>query len=116
MEQYAALSHVLTSPAGGTRAVVDVLLERRGLSRRVARTAPSFEHAAQMVVGTDYVLTIPRRIAEVLVKRLELKIRKVPLPIDIFTLSMVWHRRHTDDAAHRWFRERVIELVTDELV
>ena len=112
---YAALDHVLTSPGGGTRAIVDTLLERQGLARRVARTAPSFEHAAQMVVGTDFVLTVPRRIALVLAERLGLEVRKVPLKIDTFTISMAWHRRHAGDAAHHWLRDRVVELVTHRL-
>ena len=66
VRQLADAHHVLTAPGGGTRGQVDVLLARQGLSRRVARTAASFDSAMRLVPGTDYLLTIPRRIAEIL--------------------------------------------------
>ena len=108
--QYAALGHVLTAPAGGTRAVVDTCLERHGLTRRVARTAPNFQAAAQLVEGTDYVLTLPRRIAERLCGPLDLVVRAPPLEVPPFVLEVIWHRRHGEDAAHRWLREQIDEI------
>lgn len=113
LAQYAAATHVLTAPEGGTRAIVDTLLAREGLSRRVARTAATFEGAAQLVPGTDFLLTLPRRMAEHVAPALDLVLRRPPLSIPSFTIRMIWHRRHAEDGAHRWLRQEVVAAASD---
>ncbi len=105
LERYASLSHVLVSPRGGPRGVVDEFLEREGTSRRVARTVASFFAAPRLVAGTDYVLTLPERVARQLAADLDLVIRRPPVPLTGFDLELVWHRRYDDDPAHRWLRD-----------
>lgn len=106
-ERYAALGHVLIAPRGVPRGVVDVYLERRGLTRRVARTVASFEVAPALVAATDYVLTVPARVARRLAPGLELAIRQPPIELRGFDLDLLWHRRLSGDAAHTWLREQI---------
>jgi DNA-binding transcriptional LysR family regulator len=106
-ERYAALGHVLTATRGEPYGVVDVYLERVGLRRRVARTVSSFEVAPHMIASTDYVLTLPARVARRLARDLDLVIREPPIALPGFDLEMVWHRRMTGDPGHRWLRETI---------
>lgn len=110
-ERYAALGHVLIAPRGVPRGIVDVYLERRGLARRVARTVSSFEVAPYLVAETDYVLTLPARVARRLAPELELVIREPPLELPGFDLAVLWHRRLSGDAAHAWLREQIREAL-----
>jgi DNA-binding transcriptional LysR family regulator len=91
------------------RGVVDETLASHGLERRVARTVSSFLVAPHLLVDTDFVLTISRRMAELIAPRLGLVQRKPPVAPDGFTIRLAWHRRHHEDAEHRFVRERFIE-------
>lgn len=108
LERFAALDHVLISPRGTPRGVVDVLLERAGASRRIVRTASSFFAAPRLVARTDYVLTVPKRVAKMIGPVLDLATRAPPVVIGGFDLQMAWHRRHDTDPAHRWVRESFV--------
>jgi DNA-binding transcriptional LysR family regulator len=104
-ERYAALDHVLVAPRGAPHGIVDVYLERLGLRRRIARTISSFEVAPHMIGGTDYVLTLPARVAKRHAAALELAVREPPVELPGFDLEMLWHRRMSEDPGHRWLRE-----------
>jgi DNA-binding transcriptional LysR family regulator len=106
-ETYASLPHVLIAPGGKARGVVDVVLERQGLRRRVARTVSSFESAPHLVAKTDFVLTVPERVAKRVASKLELARRTPPVELPGFALSLVWHRRYQDDEGHRWIRAQI---------
>lgn len=110
LERWIEAPHVLTAPQGGTRAIVDTLLEQQGRRRRVARTVTTFRAAARRLVDTDFVLTMPERPARLVADELGLTIRKVPLPIEPFTISLAWHRRHDADPAHRWLRSQLADI------
>jgi DNA-binding transcriptional LysR family regulator len=106
LERYAALGHVLISPRGTPTGVVDAVLARRGLSRRVARTVASFLVAPQLVAASDYILTLPARTARAVADELDLALRTPPVELSGFDLAMAWHRRHDADPGHRWLREQ----------
>jgi DNA-binding transcriptional LysR family regulator len=95
---------VLVAPNGTAVGLVDRTLAEHGLSRRIARTLPTFVDAAYLVAHSDYVVALPLSLIEPLAPRLRLK--RLPVPVDLprFTISMAWHRRHDGDPAHVWFR------------
>ncbi len=107
LSRYAALDHVLVSPRGDPRGVVDEFLAREGATRRVARTVASFYAAPRLVAQSDYVLTLPERVARRLAGELDLAIRRPPVPLTGFDLTMIWHRRYDDDSGHRWLRDQI---------
>jgi DNA-binding transcriptional LysR family regulator len=110
LRRFAALEHILISPRGGPRGIVDDVLAEHGLERRVARTVPSFLVAPHLVRETDYIITMSRRIAIAVAKPLGLVVRKPPLALPSFTITMAWQRRDDDDPAHQWIRREVMHV------
>lgn len=105
--RFAALDHVLVSPRGLPGSVVDAALERAGLRRRVARTVASFEIAPYLVADSDYVCTLPERVARQAAGALDVVVRPPPLALQPIVVSQGWHARHDRDPAHVWLREQV---------
>ncbi len=111
-EEYLDLGHVVVNvgedPVGN---VDEVYLRRTKHRRRVEISTPSFFLAPQLVVGTDRITTITRRLALKYAEILPLKL--VPLPIEIPRLVELlhWHRAHNQDPAHIWFRRILKETV-----
>src|SRR5262245_28893408 len=107
LRRFVALQHVLVSPRGERSGVVDRLLGARGLERRVAFTTSHFMVAPTVVSQTNLITTVPRRAAEVLGRRLRLRLFEPPLRIPPFEISMVWHGRTDEEPLAHWFREEV---------
>jgi DNA-binding transcriptional LysR family regulator len=92
--------------------MVDAVLERRGLRRRIALTVPGFLDAARVVASTDLVATLPERRARGSGYALDLQ----PPPCTLPELPMLvcWHPRDTHDPRHRWLRERLAACAEGE--
>jgi DNA-binding transcriptional LysR family regulator len=109
LARFVALGHVLISPQGRGEASVDVALRQLGLTRRIALRVPHFLSAPLVVAESDLIVTLPARVAAALAGNERLIVRRPPLAVPGFTLSLFWHARNDDDEAHRWLRALVAE-------
>ena len=110
-ELYAELVHVAVSPGGaglyGTR--IDQVLSSHGIRRRIGLTLPSFLALPYVVSQTDYIATVPSRIAKHFAQKLELQIITSPIQLPAFEISMFWHERVHIDLANVWLRQKVVK-------
>ena len=63
--------------------------------------------AANVVLHSDALLTLPRTYAEELARSMPLVVRDLPLPVPPITIWMYWHADRDGDPVHRWLRESV---------
>lgn len=112
LERYLELQHVLVSPQGGGESFVDAALRRLGRVRHVTLRVPHFLAAPLIVAATDYVVTLPERVALAVAKQHRLVVVRPPLRVPTFSNDQFWHARSDEDAAHRWFRQQVKAAVT----
>jgi DNA-binding transcriptional LysR family regulator len=110
LEQYLSLRHVVVAPSGTAGSLVDTVLAERGYERRIALRVSSFLVAPLVVSQTDYVSTIPKRLALQLAPRFDLRVTPPPLALPKFGLSLFWHARLEHDPAQRWLRQLVCEV------
>lgn len=113
IETLAALPHLEISSAHHATHFIDEALGRRKLTRRVVLRAP-FLSAVRILVGSDMVCVLPRRIAEELVRHGSLVIRPLSQASPIIETAMLWPRRLDNQPAHRWLRQAV-GLMTEDL-
>ena len=106
---FAAMEHVLVAPRERPGGIVDEVLERNKLSRRVAVQASTFLLVPYLLVGTQRIATVPERMAKELARIHPLKLLKPPVEIPGFTMCQAWHEIHRTDAGHRWLREVLLE-------
>jgi len=104
---YAALPHVVVSRRGRLTDPVDAALGEHGTQRLVVASVGTIAAAAQIVAGTDAVLTAPGRVIETVTAAFDLITRPVPLTLPAPQVISVWHQRSDSDAAHTWLRDRV---------
>ncbi len=108
LSRFLELDHLLVTPGGTSLGVVDQVLAKDGLSRRVAVTIPSFVSAPLLVARTDLVLTCPTSVAEVASRVVPLRVLTPPIALPTIPLFLFWHVRVQHDPAHRWIREFVL--------
>lgn len=113
LQRFAAADHLLISPFGPVKNMVDHALQLIARTRNVQATVPSLFAALSIVETTDLVVTLPSRVARQNSDRF--KITHAPLPIDggTFELHCVRHVRDAKSATHNWMVDRLKRLVAD---
>ena len=94
------------SNSDNTTGFIDEALEERGLARTIA-TRASLLSIALMLVGSDRLAVVPRRVANYLASISPLILRELPFPAPRIALWMIWHRRLDSQPAHRWLRSMI---------
>jgi DNA-binding transcriptional LysR family regulator len=113
LARFLAAEHALIAPRGVPGGPVDDALAALGHQRKVAATVPHFLVAPHIVAQTDLVLTLAARIASAFAATLSVRVLEPPLELPGVRLSMLWHERNDADAAHRWMRERLVEVAAN---
>ena len=113
LEDYLAVPHVLGSPRGDARGVVDDALAPLGLRRTIAVTTPHFAAVPFILKGARLLSTVPQRPARIFAERFGLATSPVPLVLPDFDISMLWHASYDHDPAHRWLRGTVARLAAE---
>lgn len=110
-ELYAGMVHVAISPggAGFYGARIDHALRSLGIRRRIGLTLPSFLAIPYVVASTDYVATVPVRIARHFSGLLPLAVLPTPVQLPAFEISMHWHERVHADQGNVWLRQQVVQ-------
>jgi len=107
LQRFAAASHAVVSRRGKLRGGIDDDLAAAKLARRVVRTVPSFLAGAWLASESDYVVMLPRRLAERVAEPLALRIVKLPVAQPPIVVAQMWHPRFDADVAHGFLRDAV---------
>ncbi|MFD1342643.1 LysR family transcriptional regulator [Litorisediminicola beolgyonensis] len=110
LDLYCDMAHVLFSPEGNMTAMGDAALARLGRKRKVAMTMPFFSGVAGAVARSEMIALLPVQYANHVADRIGLALYRQPMPVPVATVSMIWHRRSTENPAHRWLREQIADL------
>ncbi|WP_337924763.1 LysR substrate-binding domain-containing protein [Szabonella alba] len=111
LDAYCAADHVLISPAGGLRGVVDDRLAAMGRSRTITLGLPAFLPALAAVVSSGALLTLPARLAQGLASGFGLVTATPPLEVFRFPVSVFWHRRNSADPRTIWLRDELVQVL-----
>lgn len=110
LARYLARPHLLVAPRGRPGSIVDDLLARDDLRRRIAVVVPHFLVAPAIVAASDLVWTAPAGLAHALAASYALAVRPPPLAIPSFTITMRWHLRLDRDPGLAWLRTMLREV------
>jgi LysR family nod box-dependent transcriptional activator len=108
---YQAAGHVAVSFAGGRTPGLDsALLLESGVERRVEVVAGSLLAPAELVIGTDRVATVQRRLARRVAQYLPLRLWEVPCKLPLLVEYMQWNRVREADPALKWLISQCLEV------
>lgn len=110
LEAYCAADHVLISPGGDIRGIVDDQLAAMGAARRVTLALPAFLPALAAVAASAALVTLPARLARAVAPGFGLVTAAPPLPLRRFPVSVFWHRRNDADPRTLWVRDQLRSL------
>tara|TARA_R110000744_G_scaffold136385_1_gene246255 strand:+ start:42470 stop:43423 length:954 start_codon:yes stop_codon:yes gene_type:complete len=102
-EAYFAAGHIGVSNRSSGASAEDLLFQQQGLSRKVVIRCQNYYSAKSMVANSDYLLTVPRMLAEHL-RQDEVALLDLPLKIAPISTHLYWHKNTEQDSALTWLR------------
>jgi DNA-binding transcriptional LysR family regulator len=105
LKSYLEAWHISVKIKGSEPTIVEKSLASVGAKRRSAIRMPYLWAALRSVPGTEYMVTVPKRLGNALEGDHTLRVLKPPPELRPFKYLMVWHRRMNSDAAHNWLRK-----------
>lgn len=113
VQSFVARRHVFPTPWTSDTNMIDGWLARQEQKRQVIARANSYSAALKMIAGTDFIVTLPRRVQALLAPAPQFSHCPAPSGLPGFTLDMRWHQSRTQDSANAWFREQVVKVCAE---
>jgi DNA-binding transcriptional LysR family regulator len=104
IEAFTEIPHVLMTLNNDMTGIVDSLLAREGLKRRVALSIDQFTVLPYIVANTDYLAVCPASLSKSLVNSSNCDIFELPLEQDKWEVLMVWSNLKGSEPANSWVR------------
>ena len=110
VDNYCEASHLMVSPSGRARGLVDDALTTLGRERQVRLTVNQFATAGRVVNNSDLIMVIPHHLIEATGMTDSLIVKALPFPMPDVNVDMLWHERDNRRAAHKWLRQQMSEM------
>lgn len=110
IKRWLAHGHVVTRFGNDQGNAIETELSRHGLRRRVELEVPSFLAGLFVLPRSNLLMNGPIQLVREAAAQLKLTTREAPIRLPRIPISVCWHERFQHDPAHRWARERVLEM------
>ncbi len=107
---FLAEGHIVVSTSGTGHSIVDKVLARHKLARRVVLRVPSFLGVARIVAQTKLLVIVPRLLGHALALQEQFQLLEPPVPLPKYKVKQHWHERFNVDAGNIWLRQTLAQL------
>jgi DNA-binding transcriptional LysR family regulator len=107
---FLAEGHILVTASGTGHSIVDKVLARHKLVRRVVLRLPSFLGVARIVAQTEFLVIVPRLLGAALATQEKVQLLEPPVPLPAYKVKQHWHERFNADAGNIWLRKTMVDL------
>jgi LysR family nod box-dependent transcriptional activator len=114
IEEFLELGHVATNFGDRDFTLEEVHFNRLNITRRIEITCSMFSSLPQLVIGTNRVATIHKRLAEQAATHLPIRLLPTPVAIPDIEIMMMWHPYLDQDPAHQWLRNLFHEVIAEQ--
>jgi DNA-binding transcriptional LysR family regulator len=102
--------HILVMSSGTGHSIVDKVLAKNNVERRVVLRVPSFLGVARIVAQTEFLVIVPRQLGHALAEQERVKVLEPPVPLPHYKVKQHWHERYNLDAGNIWLRKTMAGL------
>ncbi len=110
LEQYISLPHVVLTQRSSKGSIVDRVLRESDLERTIALEVPHFLSMPFIVKSTNFICTLPRRMATLYSEYFRVKTLKAPVEFPTIPIYLVWSAGMESDPGHTWLRTSLTDF------
>jgi DNA-binding transcriptional LysR family regulator len=107
---FLAEGHIVVTASGTGHSIVDKVLARNDLERRVVLRVPSFLGVARIVAQTELLVIVPRLLGDALAEQEQVQLLEPTVPLPAYKVKQHWHERFNADAGNVWLRQTMAAL------
>jgi DNA-binding transcriptional LysR family regulator len=107
---FSSEGHILVMSSGTGHSIVDKVLAKNKVARRVVLRVPSFLGVARIVAQTELLVVVPRQLGHALAAQESVKVLEPPVPLPTYKVKQHWHERFNLDAGNIWLRNTMADL------
>jgi DNA-binding transcriptional LysR family regulator len=111
LRRFLSLEHIRVNYAEESPGLIGDALQNIGYRRKVGLVVPHLMTVPFLAARSEMIGLVPERLAQALSSVLGLRMFEIPVKLPPLTMSLVWHERHQNDGAHRWFRAFVSQHI-----
>ena len=109
-ESFETAGHIIMQPPNGGESFVQRIFDKAGIKTRIEITTYSFSSRPRLVIGSDRIALVQRKLAEKLQGVGGISIIDPPFAVPKLEQSIHWHSYRTRDTALLWIREQLREV------
>ncbi len=109
-QAFGAEGHIAVATSGTGHAVVDKVLAKHGVERRVVLRVPSYLGLARIVAQTELLVIVPRRFGNALALQEQIQVLEPPVVLPSYKVKQHWHERFNLDPGNVWLRQTLMAL------
>jgi DNA-binding transcriptional LysR family regulator len=110
MLQFSKERHIAVTVSSTGHAIVDKVLSKQKIERRVVLRVPSFLGVARIVAQSDFLVIVPRLLGMALATQERVQVLEPPILLPHYKVKQHWHERYNQDAGGVWLRQTMAAL------
>jgi DNA-binding transcriptional LysR family regulator len=107
IEEFQRELHLIVATQGTGHVIIDEVMEKNDIRRRVGLRIPNFLGVVSNIVCTEYLAIVPERFARIVAESNPIKMMELPFEVPAYRVMQHWHERYSRDPASTWLRETV---------
>jgi DNA-binding transcriptional LysR family regulator len=108
--QFSREGHIAVTVSSTGHAIVDKVLAKQKIERRVVLRVPSFLGVARIVAQTEFLVIVPRQLGLALAAQEHVQVLEPPMLLPHYKVKQHWHERFNADAGNVWLRQTMAKL------
>jgi DNA-binding transcriptional LysR family regulator len=110
LQAFCAEGHIAVAASGTGHAIVDKVLAKLRIERRVVLRVPSYLGVARIVAQTELLVIVPRRFGDALASQERVQVLEPPMVLPSYKVKQHWHERFNFDPGNVWLRQTLMSL------
>ena len=113
LDQFLAASHVQVRSLEHSHHALDDALRAQGVGRNIALALPHFVAVPGVLAATDFLATLPERLAHILNRGNAFRIYAMPVQLPKAAVTMHWHEHFDKDEGIAWMRGLMADVLAE---
>jgi DNA-binding transcriptional LysR family regulator len=109
-KDFSAEGHIQVIASATGHSIVDKVLAKNKIERRIVLRVPSYLGVARLVAQTEFLVIVPRQLGHALASQERVKVLEPPIPLPSYKVKLHWHERFNLDAGNIWLRQTMAGL------
>ena len=108
--QFSKEGHIAVTVSSTGHVIVDKVLAKQRIDRRIVLRVPSFLGVARIVAQTEFLVIVPRQLGMALAAQEQVQVLEPPISLPHYKVKQHWHERFHADAGNSWLRQTMAKL------